>query len=35
MTYSSSILHACNISKKLKINSYIIIKVFKLQIFVV
>ena len=35
ITSSFSILHICKISKKLKINSYIINKFFKLQVFVV
>ena len=34
MTSSSSILHTCKISRKLKNNSYIINKFFKLQVFV-
>ena len=35
ITYSSYILHACKIYKKLEINSYVINKLFKLQIFIV
>ena len=35
MTFSSYIFHACKIFRKLKINSYIINKFFKLQVFVV
>ena len=35
MTFSSNIFHACKIFRKLKINSYIINKFFKLQVFVV
>ena len=35
ITCSSYILHACKISRKLKINRYIINKLFKLQVFVV
>ena len=34
-TSFSYIIHACKISKKLKINSYVINKLFKLQIFLV
>ena len=35
ITYSSYILHTWKISKKLKINSYVINKLFKLQVFVI
>ena len=35
MTYSSYILYAYKISRKLKINSYVINKLFKLQVFVI
>ena len=35
ITSSSYILHVCKISKKLKINSYVINKLFKLQVFIV
>ena len=35
ITSSSYILHACKYFRKLKINSYVINKLFKLQVFVV
>ena len=35
IAFSSYILYTCKISRKLKINSYVINKLFKLQIFVV
>ena len=35
ITSSSYILHACKISRKLKINNYVTNKLFKLQVFVV
>ena len=35
IAYSYYILYACKISKKLKINSYIINDMFKFQLFVV
>ena len=35
ITFSSYNLHVCKISKKLKINSYIINNLFKLQVFVI
>ena len=35
ITSSSYILHACKISRKLKINNYVINKLFKLQVFIV
>ena len=34
ITSSSYILYACKISRKLKINNYVINKLFKLQVFV-
>ena len=35
MTFSSYILHAYKISRKLNIDSYVIDKLFKLQVFVI